>query len=123
MAVLLYYLAWGGFTAALYAQITGLSRLVTLPYAISAVVAATGLLKMRKWAFAAYLTWSGFVLVLLISMQVGHLRLALPLFLGLTCFAAILLGLLGVYVWRSLSKSVEPVSAANPPPPTASEGR
>jgi uncharacterized membrane protein len=107
MALALGWLAIGGVANLFVGSTQGLLHFFALIYAITAIITAIGLWKMKIWAFPAYLAWMGAVILTMIAMQLGRFRNPWSVFLGFACFVIILLWLLARYVKRTLIKNIE----------------
>jgi|WetSurMetagenome_2_1015567.scaffolds.fasta_scaffold814255_1 hypothetical protein len=107
MALALGWLAFAGFGNAFIGITNGILRFLTLIYAITAIVTAIGLWKMRTWAFQSYLAWAVVVVFTMLAMQLGRFKSSLLLFVGFACFISILLWLSAKYVRRTLIKNIE----------------
>ncbi len=109
MALFLGWLALAGIGNAFIGPARGLFRIFALAYALSAIITALGLWRMKSWAFTAFLSWAGVVILTMIAMQLAEYRISLLAFVGFGCFIVLVLWLLARYVKRTLSKGVEPV--------------
>lgn len=107
LALALSWVAIGGVANAIFRPMWELLRFIEMAYAITAIVAAIGLWKMRPWAFKAFLAWSGVVVVTMFAMQFGLYRIAMSAFVGFACFMLAILWLLATYVKQTLIKNVE----------------
>ena len=107
MALALGWLAIAGIGNAFIGPAHGIIRFLALIYAITAIVAAIGLWKMRMWAFPAYLIWAMAVILTMIAMQFGQYKTNFLIFAGFGCFVIFLLWLLAKYVKGTLNKNVE----------------
>ena len=107
LAFVLGWLAVGGVVNAVMRPMSGLLRFFELAYAVTAIVAAIGIWKMRAWAFVSFLVWTGVVVLTMFALQYGLYRIALQEFAGFACFMVIVLWLLASYVKRTLNKNVE----------------
>ena len=109
LAFFLCWLAVAGIGNVVVGPAQGILRLFALAYAITAIITAIGLWKMKSWAYTAYLAWAGVVIVTMIVMQLGHYKVAWLSFLGFACLVVLLLWLLASYVKRTFSKGLENV--------------
>jgi len=107
LALALGWVAVGGVGNALIRPMLGLLRFLELAYAITAIVAAIGLWKIRSWAFVAFLVWAVVVVLTMFALQYGLYRIAMLEFVGFACFIVILLLLLATYIKRALNRNVE----------------
>jgi hypothetical protein len=104
LALVLGWLAFAGVGNAIFGPAQGIMRFFAIAYGIAAIMVAIGLWKMKDWAFVAFLTWAGVVVIMMIAMQCWEFRIAMPSFIGFACFVVILLWLLATYVKRTLSR-------------------
>ena len=116
LAVVLCWVAVPGVCNALIGPARGVFRLLALAYAINAVVTAVGLWMARKWAFTAFLSWGGVMMLNMAGLQQVQVGAPWPLFCVSACFAILLVSLLAFYIRRTLVRLMKPADLANPPP-------
>ena len=89
---------------------SNLSFIILLLYGTTALLSATGLWKMKDWAFRAYLIWCIVVIITGISMQINPVyRMPVYLFAIFILFLAMVIGLIAFYIFKRLKRTVEQV--------------
>jgi hypothetical protein len=109
--VLSIFLGWFALTGLLnpFVSNSTINPILALLYGITALIVAIGLWKIKPWSFKAYLTWCGFVVLTMISMQLNYaFQMTLLIFLAFACFLLILLFLIGMYIRNKLKTLIEP---------------
>lgn len=107
LSLLLAWLSIAGFFKAFIGKEEMMSSVLTVIYGITALAAAIGFWKMKKWSFAAYLLWCATVLLMSITMQLDY-RYRVPIysFLALIFFIILLLSGGAFFIHKKLKNII-----------------
>lgn len=103
-AIVLTWLALAGFANAA-AGMMG-NPIVPAAYGVTALLAAIGIWKARRWGFVAYVVWGVVVIIMGLVIQNGQLGIPTAQFAGFLAMVILVIAGWGIIVWRGLNKKV-----------------